>query len=120
MLSTDILGDRVAAATYDKKVEKSLFQKYERHHPPTGCDAGQARGSPQVQLLQSPLKARSCCQVVRTPGNINKSFSSCKILKHSTFKQVWSLSEDQTLVIYDRAAGKKLKKVLYSILGLFA
>ena len=33
-------------------------------------------------------------------------------------KQVWSLSEDQTLVIYDRAAGKKLKKVLNSIMGL--
>jgi WD40 repeat protein len=28
-----------------------------------------------------------------------------------TERQVWSLSEDQTVVIYDRAAGKRLKKV---------
>lgn len=75
VLSTDMLGDRLVAGTYDKKVV--LLDKRED------------------QRRMSFYRVHS------------KPVLSVKV----TERQVWSLSEDQSLVIYDRAAGKKLKKV---------
>jgi len=75
VLSTDILGDRVAAATYDKKVVM-----LDRREGPRKCSFYKVHSKPVLAVKLSE-------------------------------RQVWSLSEDQTLAIYDRVAGKKLKKV---------
>jgi len=75
VLCTDILGDRVAAGTYDKKVVL-----LDRREGPRKCTFYRVHSKPVLAV-------------------------------RITERQVWSLSEDRTLAVYDRAAGRKLKKV---------
>ena len=72
-----------------------------------------------MQLLQGSLETCPCCQDVRASGGIiHKLFNVMRHVRYQIAHQVWSLSEDQSLAIYDRTAGKKLKKVKCQIYSL--
>ena len=68
-----------------------------------------------MQLLQGSLETCPCCQDVRAPGGTIHKLLAYQACTMHDVHQVWSLSEDQSLAIYDRTAGKKLKKVVCHI-----
>ena len=68
-------------------------------------------GSAAFTKFTPNLFLPSSCQNARWDSHCDW-ICGCILAILSALAQVWSLSEDQTLVIYDRAAGKKMKKVL--------
>ena len=71
-MSTDILGDRVAAATYDKKVDQSSFKKCESHNfyqvvmldrreGPRKCSFYKVHSKPVLAVKLSERQVMSFC-----------------------------------------------------------